>query len=250
MTDSFRALCNDFYVNQKLSVKMDLPGGRETVLDLFERVRKAFPKMDQFKRYKDELALESSPDERPQRWLAIRSSNIRSGVVNPESADPAYGLHRKTLEIAPYFLSISPLDIDYLELLFGFDLAASGNHDQIVYDAVLAETSFASLLDLDTAHASEAQPLFGVTYGAKHDREAHVEIKTRSTPREGELEGESSADPISVYLTVRRYGPFRELDELPEVLESLAREGEAFVESSLAPSFLSPIRSAIAARGG
>ena len=34
MTDSYRALCTDFYVNQKISVKMELPRTRETVLDL------------------------------------------------------------------------------------------------------------------------------------------------------------------------------------------------------------------------
>jgi len=250
MTDSFRALCSDFYVNQKLSVKMDLPGGRETVLDLFERLRKAFPKMDQFRRYKDELALESEPNERPQRWLAIRNSNIRSGVVNPDGADSAYGLHRKTLEVTPYFLSISPLDIEYLELLFGFDLASGGNHDQIVYDALMDGTPFAALLELDGASVSEAQPLFGVTYGPRGENEVHVEVKTRSAPREHHTEPEPAGDPISVYLTVRRYGPFKELGELPEVLESLARAGEGFVETSLAPRFLSPLRDAIASRGG
>ena len=133
---------------------------------------------------------------------------------------------------------------------FGFDLSAGGNHDQIVYDALMEGTPFAALLDLEGSSVSEAQPLFGVTYGQRGENEVHVEVKTRSAPREHLPEPDPAGDPISVYLTVRRYGPFKELGELPEVLESLARAGEAFVESSLAPRFLAPLREAIASRGG
>ena len=33
-----------------------------------------------------------------------------------------YDFHRMVLKVAPYHLTISPLDVDYLELTFGFDL--------------------------------------------------------------------------------------------------------------------------------
>jgi len=38
MTDSssLAAICSDFYVNQKLALKLDLPTARESVLDLFD----------------------------------------------------------------------------------------------------------------------------------------------------------------------------------------------------------------------
>ena len=74
MTESFRALCNDFYVNLKLSVRMELPRTRETVLDLFERIRRQFPHMNAFRKYRDELALESPQTEMPHRWAAIRET--------------------------------------------------------------------------------------------------------------------------------------------------------------------------------
>ena len=44
----------DFYVNQKLSLKMDLPSGRESVLDMFDRIRKEHPGMERFRRYDDQ----------------------------------------------------------------------------------------------------------------------------------------------------------------------------------------------------
>ena len=48
---AFQALCSDFYVNQRLWLKLDLPDRRETVLDLFDRLRRTFPKLSQFQRY-------------------------------------------------------------------------------------------------------------------------------------------------------------------------------------------------------
>ena len=210
MASSYRALCSDFYINQKMSVKLDLPRGRETILDLFERIRHTFPTMASFKRYKDELALESPTDDEPHRWLAVRSSTIRSGAVNPNTFDDGYALHKAVLEVAPYFLSISPLDIEYVELLYGFDLAASGNHDAMVAEALLEGSPLGELLDLENATTIDFQPLLGLLLTPDGVRpeggrrvsdgiEAHLEIKTRS----GASAGESSGEPISVYVTLR-----------------------------------------------
>ena len=114
MATSFGALCSDFYVNQKISLKMDLPTGRETVLDLFDRIRREFPSMDRFRRYDGELALEAPEQSSHYSWMALRRTTVRSGSVNPDSLEQAYKLHRLVLEVAPYFLSISPLDIEFI----------------------------------------------------------------------------------------------------------------------------------------
>ncbi|GAB4385609.1 MAG: hypothetical protein Kow0022_12160 [Phycisphaerales bacterium] len=244
MEASYKALCSDFYVNQKLSVKLDLPSTRETVLDLFERVRRAYPSMQSFRRYEDELALESDAASMPHRWLAIRPAHIRSGVVNPETLEDAYGLHRCVLEVAPYFLSISPLDIEFIELLFGFDLHATGNHDAIVASALVSDSALGALLDVEGATPVDFQPLFGLRLGgADEGVEAHFEVKTRRGS------DESRPDPISVYLTMRQFDPGVSLEDLPGVLARLAGEGQRLVESTLVPSFLVPLRSAIAAMG-
>ena len=71
MVNSIGALCTDFYVNQKLGLKMDLPTARETVLDMFDRVRKSVPSMDRFRRYEGELSLESPMSKQPEVIRAI-----------------------------------------------------------------------------------------------------------------------------------------------------------------------------------
>ena len=146
MATSFGALCTDFYVNQKVALKMDLPCDRETIMSLFDRVRKVRPNMEKFRRYDDELALESKRRDDEYTWLALRQTNIRTGHVNPQSMEDMYDYHRMILEVVPYYLSLSPLDIDYLELMFGFDLECQNNHDEVVYDALFADTPLADLL--------------------------------------------------------------------------------------------------------
>ncbi|MCL4220443.1 MAG: hypothetical protein KJZ65_03640 [Phycisphaerales bacterium] len=245
MEASYKALCSDFYVNQKVSVKLDLPSTRETVLDLFERVRRAFPGMQSFRRYEEELALESDTAAIPHRWLAIRPGHIRSGVVNADSLEDAYGLHRCVLEVAPYFLSISSLDIEFVELLFGFDLHATGNHDAIVAAALVSDSPLGTLLEIDGATPVDFQPLFGLRLGGVGEgMEAHFEVKTRRTPDEGK------PDPISIYLTMRQFDPGGNVEDLPAVLTRLAGEGQRLVDSTLVPSLLMPIRSAITTMGG
>ena len=112
MDTSFGALCTDFYINQKLALKMDLPGDRETILHLFDRIKRAHPSMDRFHRYEGELTLESSRREAEYRWIGLRRTSIRTAHVNPQSMDEAYKFHRLVLSEAPYHLTISPLDVD------------------------------------------------------------------------------------------------------------------------------------------
>ena len=42
--------------------------------------------------------------------------------MNPPVIDDALKLHKLLLELAPHHLGISPVEIDYLDVLFGFDL--------------------------------------------------------------------------------------------------------------------------------
>ena len=243
MADSYKALSSDFYVNLKLSLKLDLPRERQTVLDLFDRVRRQFSSMNQFRRYRDEVALESEQGAPVNRWVAIRTNNIRSGSVNPDTLAEAYNLHQHVLEVAPFFLSISPLDVDFVELLYGFDLQAERNHDEIVYNALVAGSPLSSLLDIPDGRITDCQPLYGLAIRDDDtDIEVNFEVKTRSPGRGAPgREGE----PISVYLTLRRFGPVSDVNQLPQVLAHLTRVGEDLVDSRVVPRLVVPIRDAI-----
>jgi len=246
MATSFGALCTDFYVNQKLALKMDLPVDRETILHLFDQMRKAVPSMDRFRRYEGELALESARREAEYQWLALRQTSIRSGHVNPSSMAEAYRLHRLVFEYAPHHLTISPLDVDYVELLFGFDLECKANHDAIIYDALYANSPLSGLFRPPQTTILDVQPLFGVSLSRTGDLQAYFEVKTRTKSRRGKPT-RSRNDPISIFLTIRKYGPVHHTDELLDIFETLSHHAEALATERVVPCLLTPIARQIAA---
>lgn len=240
MATSFGALCNDFYINQKLALKMDLPSDRETILHMFDQVRKAIPSMDRFRRYEGELALESSRRDPEYRWLALRRTSIRTGHVNPARMADAYKFHCLILDLAPHHLTISPLDVDYLELVFGFDLECKGNHDGVVAEALFGHSPVDTLMRGGDASVLDVQPVFGLSLSEKGNLQAYFEVKTRMRNRKGNS-GRYKNEPISIFLTVRRYGPIRSLDELHPTFELLSQHAESLATDRLVPGLLTPI---------
>ncbi|HED54385.1 MAG TPA: hypothetical protein ENJ00_09345 [Phycisphaerales bacterium] len=240
---SLRALVSDAYVNLKVNLKLELTKSRETVLELFDRVRRQYPTMSEFDRNGEELALDTHPGDFPYRWLAIRSRNIRSGIVNPDALTSAHELHRLVLEVIPYYLSISPLDVESIELLFGADISAKGNHDEIVFSALVADSPLANLLS-DGCTITDCQPVLTSTIPGSPGLEAQFEVKTRC---HGSAQiKESQHNAISVYLTIRRPGPITNIEQLDETYLELARQGERLVEDTMIPSLVVPIRHASA----
>jgi hypothetical protein len=244
MATSFGALCTDFFINQTLGLKMDLPGDRETVLHLFDRMRVDFPAMSRFRRYPDELLLESPRREGASHWFALRRNEVRSGWENPEQLDQACRLHRMVLELCPFHLTISPLEMDYLELMFGFDLECKANHNQIVHEALLAGTPLGALMDVEGAKVMDLQPAVGISLDSSLDLHAAFEVQTRTSP--GEIRrNRYRSQPISVLLRVRRAGPIDDVKQLPEVFDTLRGHGERLAMEKVVPDLLSPISRAI-----
>lgn len=240
MATSFGALCTDFYVNQKLALKMDLPGERESVLHFFDRVRKTVPAMKRFRRYSDELALESSRREASYSWLALRRNSIRSGHVNPDTMEQAHKLHKLILQTSPYHLDLSPLDVDYFELLYGFDLESSGNHDELVHEALLEGSPLAKLLDMNGAKVLDVQPVLGVSLNESGSLQAYFEAKTRPRSRRGSAKA-YRGEPISLTLSLRQYGPIDHVDDLVPQYDQLAQRAEALATEKFIPDFLTPV---------
>lgn len=272
MPSDYAALCHDHYLNQRLGLKMDLHLRRDTVLSLFDRVSRSRPGMRRFRRYANELALESAPtsEDPSYQWTAVRKTSVRSGSVNHSRDADAHALHRLVLEAAPFFLDVSPLDIDHLEVLFGFDLLAGGNHDAIVFSALLGGSRLATLCDRPGQYPIECQPVFGVSLGDQPAAggvsiQAYFEVKTRTggsaggrsgaaggSPRSGPRSSvESSIDdlqehPISLYLILRAYSPVSDVRELGTVYNHLVARGEELLEKRIVPNLLLPVRDAIA----
>ncbi len=246
---SWSAISTDFYVNQKLALKMDLPTARETVLDMCDRIRKELPQMDRFRRYEGELALESIEQESEYCWMALRRTSVRSGWVNPDTLPQAYKLHQLILEVAPYYLTISPLDVEYHELVFGFDLETATNQHEIVFETLLGNSLLAGMLNLEEEAVLDAQPFIGFSLTSDCNLQAYVEVKSRSQPADVAA-NEFRNEPISVYLTVRRYGPLSSIDAFSDSFSELAQYAERLAEARVVPQIVMPLREALLSHPG
>ena len=241
---SFTTICSDFYVNQKISLSVDLPKVKESATDMFERIRKEIPEFERIRPFEDELALETSEIEGRYQWIGLRPRAIASGFVNPIHADKAYDLHKLVLELAPYYLSLTPLQIECFELVFGFDLHARENRNALVMRTLLGDSPLASLVDDNIEQLIDVQPRIGFALNEACDLQAFVEIKTRTTAAETATQMYQD-EPISVFLTVRKNGPIQDLEDLGATFNRLSGHIEHIAEHRIVPDVIVPLHQAI-----
>src|SRR3954452_17745379 len=155
---------DDYYVNLNLNTEMDLPTNRDTVLHYFEQMKKAFPELSNFfTRESGDLVLEGDKEQDSYRWLAIEPRRLCSGHINPESMDDAYRQHEMVLDLAPHLLTVSPLDCEALDVMYGFDFTYEGNHDEVIAEALGLGTAMEGLLDVPGARVLDYEPSITLT---------------------------------------------------------------------------------------
>ena len=241
---SFGTLCSDFYVNQKIKLSLDLPKIQESATDMFERIRREIPEFERIRPFDGEVALETAEVEGRYQWVGLRPTSIASGFVNPNHIEAAYNLHRLVLDLSPYYLSLTPLHIEYIELVYGFDLPARENRNNVVAQSLLANTPLASLADEGIEQLIDVQPRIGFALNEACDFQAYVEIKTRTTAVEAATQVFEN-EPISVFLTIRKNGPIQALEELESTFSRLAGHIEHIAEHRVVPDIVVPLHQAI-----
>jgi hypothetical protein len=250
MSHGLGAVCDEFYVNSRLFLRLELQLQRETILHFFDRIRKEYPRARKLRRRDPaSVMLEEEPDERgARRWLRLDLNSLRFGAVAPEEIEDVSKFGSLILTQAPYHLSLSDLDFDHLEVSYGFDLAYRGNHDQLVAETLFGDHAGTAFLFGDhAAHIIDAQPYFGIALTPECDLQAYVEVKSRTTTYEvrgSSFEGES----ISVLLTVRKYWGTESATALPDALKQLIDTANDLATEKVVPSFVNPLAAAIASR--
>ncbi len=250
MTDSLGALCDDFYISSRLFLKLEMALERETVLHFLDRIRKEYPGLTKLRR-RDAgcLILEEEADERgSRRWIRLDTNSLRFGHFSPPEPEAARGFGQLILTQAPYHLTFSELDYDHLDLIYGFDLAYQGNHDQLVAETLMGEHAGSSFLFGDhAARVIDVQPYFGVALTTHCDLQAYVEVKSRTTTFEVRSDS-FEAEPISVFLTVRKYWGTKNAGELAPALRTLFDVADELATEKVVPHFVNALAAAIASR--
>ncbi len=248
MSHPYGAFCEDFYVNMRLSSQLNLPHNRETLLHFFERVQKQYPGMSRFRKTEGgDFNIEEDRSGRSYRWTSLETKRLSAGHVNPTDLEEALQLHTMLLETVPYNLGISAVEIDYLDVLLGFDLEFGGNHDEIIAESLFADSPLNCLNDVDGARAVDFQPTVTVALSDDCRLQARIDIVTRTNSYQVRT-GEYGDDMLSVYLVLRRYWGDRPREPMETLFESMARRADQLAQDYVVPRILRPISTAIASR--
>jgi hypothetical protein len=239
--NKFAALCDDFYINLNLGTEMELSSQRETILNYFERVQKKYPEMRNFYcRERNDYVLEEDKDGGRYRWCSIEPRRICSGQVNPDSVEGVMEQHRLVLELAPYMLSVSPLDCEALDLLYGFDFTYQGNHNRLVAEALGVSPALERLADFPGSRVINCEPSITLALDEDCRTQCRVSVETRTNAYHIRT-GEYPEEQLSVYVSARQYGSLDHDVSYVDALEKLAKVCEELVEEHVVANVLQPL---------
>ena len=249
MTNSFGSFCDDFFVEMCINTQLDLPTQRDTILAFFERIQKQFPQLSNFlRRETGEYSLEHEEQGQRQRWVSLELDRIVAGWAEPQNIKEAYDFQVAVLELIPYMLGVSPLDIDSLDATFSMDFDYQGNHDEVIAEALLGGSSFSTMLEIPGARSIGCCPSFIVSLSDDCRVQARVAVESRTTAFDVRNEKYKSEEPISLYFTVRQYPlPTPGFKTAQAFLEQ-CRLAETLMFDKIIPCFVQPINNAIAQR--
>jgi len=246
MSASIGNFSDDFFINVDLHTSLPLPQGRETVLQFCEAVQKQFPDLSDFyQRDGGEFVLEGDRMAGAYRWLELQTKRLSSGAYNPSDAEAAYAQHTWLLERSRYFLGVTPLDVESLDLVYGFNLDFTGNRDAIVGEALLSGSRLGAIVSETGALALNVEPNIVIAMDPECSLQVRLSIETHNSSFQVRT-GHYDEEPISVYLAVRAYPHPQQRLEPAASLRRQAEVGEDLIDRVVIPKVVRPIASAIA----
>lgn len=249
MTSSFGSFCDDFYIDLCVNTRLELPDQRDTVLAFFEQLRKRFGNLTNFSRRDGgEFLLEEERQNQKYRWVSLEKDRISSGCAEPAELQEAYVLHHEVLELMPYMLGVTTLDVESIDITFTLDFDYQGNHDEVIAEALLAGSSFGSMLELSGAKIIGCNPSMILALSDDFRVQARLAVESRSNMHDLNGEKVKQDEPISLYFTIRRHPSPTDTINIIEAYRQQCKLAEQLMFDRVLPHFVQPLVSAIAQR--
>jgi hypothetical protein len=227
---------------------MELSQSRESVLHFFELIQKKYPSMRNFYcRDRGECVLEEDKSRGHYRWATVENRRVCSGYVNPASMEEVISQHELILETAPFALSVSSLDCESLNLMYGFDFTYRGNHSQLIREVLGAPTALESVADLAGATTIAYDPSIQFALDEDCRLQCRLSVETRTSAYHVRT-GEYPEEQLSVYVTARRYGSLDPGESMTDILHRLDDICREVVDNHVLENVLLPMQQLIATR--
>jgi hypothetical protein len=165
--------------------------------------------------------------------------------VNPASIEDALDQHRFLLDLAPALLSMSPLDCEAIDVLFGFDFAFRGNHNSLLAEALGPGPALEGLGDVPGSKLINYEPSLTIAVDEECRTQVRVSTETRTNAFQVRT-GEFAEEQLSVYVTARQYGSLEGGETYVDTVERLAQLAQDVIENCVVEQVLRPLARTIA----
>jgi hypothetical protein len=189
--------------------------------------------------------LEANREQGHYLWMELHNNRLTAGHFNPQAGDVTYRLHHWLLEHSVYFLGIGGLDVELLDVMFGFNLDYHGNRDEIVAQSLMGDSALGALAAESTTGCIECEPSMVVALDEDCYLQARVSLETRSSDYQVRT-GRYDNEPISIYFTVRRMPTPGKIMNMNESLTRQCEICEDICRRIVVPKIVHPIAVAIA----
>ncbi len=132
-------------------------------------------------------------------------------------------------------------------MLFAFDFMYSGNHDEVVAEALGLNTTLESLLANAGQPGHQLRAVADAGPGRACRLQCRLSIETRTNAYQIRT-GQFPEAPISVYFTVRQYWGRQPYKEFGESYRNQRRICQELVDSHIIPAVVRPLAQTIAAK--
>ena len=244
---AYGSFCDDFFVDMYVNTKLDLPENRDTILAFFERIEKQYPEMRTFlRRSRENYCLKDQEGGGEYRWVSMDRDRVGAGTANPTDLQVAYNLHRFILELVPYMLSVSYLDIDSVELVYGMDFDYSGNHDEVISEALFAGSAFSGIMDITGSRVIQCSPSMVLALTDDQRCQARLTVESKTGYFDPAEAAEESEEAISLSFSLRQYPVPGERFDSIAAYQNLCRLGEELMYDKIINGFARPLNNVIA----
>jgi hypothetical protein len=151
------------------------------------------------------------------------------------------------LRLAPYMLSVSPLECEALDYMMGFDFSYRGNHDELVAEALGAGPALDGMVNVPGIKVLNYEPSITISLDESCRRQARLMVETRTNAYQVRR-GEFSEDQISVYFTVRQYGGLEGVESFEQSLFKLRDQCDELMHGYVIDHVLRPLQQAISTK--
>src|SRR3984893_16328671 len=179
-----------------------------------------------------EFVLEEDREQGSYRWVTLESRRICTGYVNPPELASAAARHERILEAAPYHLNFNALDCEALDVLFAFDFMFTGNHDEVVAEALGLNTTLENVMQIPGSRVINYEPSLMLSLDESCRLQCRLSVETRTNAYQVRT-GQFPDAPISVYFTVRQYWGRQPIKEFKESYRNQRRKWQELVDSQI-----------------